>query len=109
ARSEDPGTGLRMPGNALPEHIKAGARALATAADPALRHRQRIQCTAAGGADRIETDARIFQQAIKHAPCEGAVGTAALQGQIDARAGCAHCSNACPATTTPALITERAS
>ena len=48
----------------------------------AVRQRHRVHGTGAGAAQAVEPEAAVFQQGVEHAPGEGAVRAAALQGQV---------------------------
>ena len=64
-----------------PEALELLPRALAAAFRHAGRHQRRIDRAGARAADRVEFQVRRLQQAVEHAPGEGAVGAAALQRQ----------------------------
>ena len=70
-------------GHLLPESLQPFARALAAVERQAVGEHDGIDAAGAGRGDAVEADALVFQQAIEHAPSEGAVAAAALERQID--------------------------
>ena len=81
----------------------AAARARSAALRPALQHDGGIHGAGAGAAHRLERQAAVLDQRIEHAPGEGAVRAAALQGEIDAlgrtHAAILHGASALPSSS----------
>ena len=67
-----------------PETAQTFARALAPAGHQAMGQYHRIHGAGTGAADGINLQASIFEQPVQHAPGECAMGTTALQGEVDA-------------------------
>ena len=67
-----------------PEIRQPLARFLRPAADQAVRQHHRIDRAGRSARQAVDADPAVFQQLIDHAPGEGAMGAAALQGEIDA-------------------------
>src|SRR6185369_9418519 len=67
-----------------PEVAQRLARAVAAVAHPALQQDGGVHRAGAGAAHRLELQPSVLDQGIEHAPGEGAVRAAALQGEIDA-------------------------
>ncbi len=59
------------------------ARALAAAVGQAIGQHGGVHRAGAGRADALDGDALVLEQAVEHAPGEGAVRAAALQRQVD--------------------------
>ena len=70
-------------GHLLPKSPQPVARALASVERKAIGEHDGVYAAGAGGGNAVEADALVFQQAIEHAPGEGAVTAAALERQID--------------------------
>ena len=69
----------------LTSRQNAARAARAPSAPPsahAVGEHGRVHGAGAGGADPLEAQTSIIQEAIKHAPGEGAVGTTALKGKV---------------------------
>ena len=77
----------------VPHAGQAGARAFVRVLlvrhglRPAVRQRHGIDGAGAGAADAGEVEAPVLQQRVQHAPGEGAVRAAALQGQVNGFGG----------------------
>ena len=50
-------------------------------AEPALHHHDGVHGAGARTGDRFDGEAPVFEEGVEHAPREGAVGPAALQGE----------------------------
>ena len=57
------------------------ARPVDPALQPALHHHDGVHRAGARPGDRFDGQAPVFEEGVEHAPREGAVGPAALQGQ----------------------------
>jgi len=66
-----------------PDGFELGARPLGAALQVAGGQGDRIDGAGAGAADAVDLERPAFQEAVEHAPGEGAVGAAALQREID--------------------------
>ena len=64
-----------------PEPLEGPARALGTVLQPAIHHHDRVHGARARPRDRLEAEAPILDQRVEDAPGEGAMRTAALEGQ----------------------------
>src|SRR5581483_11575717 len=69
--------------NRAPEFLHCLARALAAAFVVTARERDRIHRTRARASNAFKRETLVFQEPVEHAPGEGAVRAAALQGQVD--------------------------
>ena len=67
----------------VPELGQRGARAVAPAGVEAADQHRRIQRTGAGAGDGGEAQTVGLEQAVEHAPGEGAVRAAALQREVE--------------------------
>ena len=63
--------------------VSAVLAPVAAALGQAVGQHHRVHRPGAGGGDALERDALVLEQAVEHAPGEGAVGAAALQGEVD--------------------------
>ena len=71
------------PRNALPEILERLACALAPPDGEPVGHCHRVHRAGARRAHSLHLDARLLEQPVEHAPCERAMGAAALESQID--------------------------
>jgi hypothetical protein len=71
------------PRHAVPEILERCACALAPADGEPVGHRHRVHRPGARRAHSLHLDARLFEQPVEHAPGERAMGTTALERQID--------------------------
>src|SRR5215472_1627403 len=67
----------------MPEAVERGAGADGAALEKTLRQHGNIDGADAGAADPLDGEAIVLEQAIEHAPGEGAVGAAPLERKID--------------------------
>ncbi len=67
-----------------PELVECCDRALLAAAHETVGEHHGVHRAGAGAAQAVDEQTVVAHQALQHAPREGAVGTAALQRQIDA-------------------------
>ncbi len=63
--------------------MKRLARAIAAAFNETVGNDDRIHGPGASPADRLDADPAVLQEAVEDAPGKSAVGTAALQGEVD--------------------------
>src|SRR5690606_40423921 len=70
-------------GDRAPESRQRRARALAPAAHVAVDQHRRVHRPGRGAGNAFDLQPLLLEQAVEHAPGEGAMGTAALQGQVD--------------------------
>src|SRR6185312_4662762 len=70
-------------GEAAPEMVELGARARGAALDVALRQHRGVDRAGAGAADALDAELPVLEQAVEHAPGEGAMRAATLQREID--------------------------
>ena len=61
--------------------VLAGYRQLDPALEPALHHHDGVHGAGARTGDRFDGEAPVFEEGVEHAPREGAVGPAALEGE----------------------------
>jgi hypothetical protein len=64
-----------------PERFERAPRPVDPAPEPALHHHDGVHGAGARTGDRFDAEAPVFEEGVEHAPREGAVGPAALQGQ----------------------------
>src|SRR6185437_7838645 len=70
-------------GEPAPEMVELGARALGAALEVALRQHRGVDGASAGAADALDAELPVLEQAVEHAPGEGAMRAAALERQVD--------------------------
>jgi hypothetical protein len=70
-------------GDACPERGERLARRVAAAARQTAGEHHGIHRAGRSGADALEGDALVLEEAIEHAPGEGAMRTTALEGEVD--------------------------
>ena len=70
-------------GHRLPHGPQLRLRARTAAFSQARRERHGVDCAGAGAADPADVDGLLLEQAIEHAPGEGAMRAAALQREIE--------------------------
>ena len=69
--------------DAAPEIAQRGLRTVAPADGHAVGHDGGVHGAGARRADALELDRLLLEQAVEHAPGEGAVRAAALEGEVD--------------------------
>ena len=67
-----------------PERVERALGFVAAAAAHAVGEDRGIHGAGGGAGDRLDLEALVLQQPVEHAPGVGPVGTAALQGEVDA-------------------------
>ncbi|MNN51013.1 hypothetical protein D3C81_1656280 [compost metagenome] len=72
---------LRRVRDREPERVQGLARAGAAALQQPVGQHRAVHGAGAGGADALDRQPAVLQQAVEHAPGEGAVHAAALQGK----------------------------
>lgn len=88
-------------GDAAPECIEAGAGRFGATLQPASREDHGIHRPGRSAADRPGTKARIFEQAVEHAPGERSVRAAALERKRERPAGRRAVQPGCQGTPLP--------